>query len=485
MKKLAIAAVLFATLVLTRWTLAPPYLFYFDNINFALSVRDFNIFLHQPQPPGYPFYVVLLKALDLFIPSAKYVQLMAGALGSLAALILLRKLANEMFGNTAGWLAVAILILQPSFWLAGIGDQVRTFLATGSVAVALYIWRARKAGKNYTKWLYGSAAVLGIASGFRPELLVLLFPLLMFPLVEPAIARKNAAGPILRHAAITMAILGLTSSTWFGVIVWKSGGPSGFVNLFLRQWSDTSGHTSVLGGATAVEGLKTLARATYWSGVGALAWMWAVPLVWTKLKLRSTEVRGQLALLAWWWVPTFLFHAIVFVHYPDSTLDASPALALLGAWVLAQLPRPLLAGVAAVAIQAAIFFASPLRSGNDASYAWVKRVGTETAAALDQIRVLPQDRVVAVCNRSLVTGRQIQYYFPRVRVVNVDADLRKGCPHGTELVLPRASYLLWFPPADRSGPEGGEWTNSRARSVETGSRFMAGACSVVVGTGDR
>ena len=135
--KLAFAIAAGVTFVGYLCTLAPSVTLE-DSGEFLTAAHHLGV----PHPPGYPFYVALLKALALIIPSAKYVQLAAGTIGSLAALWLVRKLGALMFGAAAGWLAVAILILQPSFWLAGIGNQVRTFLAAGGVAVALCVWRA-------------------------------------------------------------------------------------------------------------------------------------------------------------------------------------------------------------------------------------------------------------------------------------------------------------------------------------------------------
>src|SRR5260370_16572711 len=85
-RRISIAIALLAALMATRWALAPKYLFYLDNINFALAVRDFNPVLHQPHPPTYALFVALLKLLTICIPSAKYVQLVAGATWSLPAL---------------------------------------------------------------------------------------------------------------------------------------------------------------------------------------------------------------------------------------------------------------------------------------------------------------------------------------------------------------------------------------------------------------
>lgn len=32
-----------------------------DSVNFAMGVRQFDIWQHQPQPPGYPLYIALGK----------------------------------------------------------------------------------------------------------------------------------------------------------------------------------------------------------------------------------------------------------------------------------------------------------------------------------------------------------------------------------------------------------------------------------------
>src|SRR5690242_5225081 len=56
---------LVVALFISRWVLFPRYLITFDEINFALAVDHFNPPMHQPQPPGYPVFVGLLKALSL------------------------------------------------------------------------------------------------------------------------------------------------------------------------------------------------------------------------------------------------------------------------------------------------------------------------------------------------------------------------------------------------------------------------------------
>ena len=60
-----LAVVFFAALVLaTRLPLAPGQLFTFDDVNLAYSIGHFDIRISQPQPPGYPLFVMEMRALS-------------------------------------------------------------------------------------------------------------------------------------------------------------------------------------------------------------------------------------------------------------------------------------------------------------------------------------------------------------------------------------------------------------------------------------
>src|SRR5688572_25776729 len=91
------AAIVITVLAMTRIPLAPKYLYYFDSANFALALEDFNPLLHQPQPPGYPMFVGLMRLLHLVIPQAEHVLLVAGLLIASAAMLLVWRLATEVF----------------------------------------------------------------------------------------------------------------------------------------------------------------------------------------------------------------------------------------------------------------------------------------------------------------------------------------------------------------------------------------------------
>ena len=57
--------------IATRLPFMTSTLYAFDSANFALAVRDFyNVAFHQPHPPGYPLYVGIGRAIDVFVHDA-------------------------------------------------------------------------------------------------------------------------------------------------------------------------------------------------------------------------------------------------------------------------------------------------------------------------------------------------------------------------------------------------------------------------------
>ena len=104
-----------AALLISRVPLAPRHLITFDEINFALSIEKFDPAAHQPQPPGYPLFVGLIKLLSLFVPKVETVFLAAALLLSIAALALLWILGEELLGKRWGVVPPLLLLWNPPF----------------------------------------------------------------------------------------------------------------------------------------------------------------------------------------------------------------------------------------------------------------------------------------------------------------------------------------------------------------------------------
>src|SRR6266853_4976227 len=228
MRKLSTVLTSAALLIfVTRWPLTPKqYLYHIDNVNFALALDDFHPPLHQPQPPG----------------------------------------------DTGGIAAAVLLALNPVFWLAGVANYVRVYLALGAVTIALLVWRCWNAEPGRERLFFrASAAALGFFAGFRPELGVLLLPLV-------ASSVKIRKLP-LREIVIAGLWLAATTMPWLAVTVYKSGGLVAWYRLNSAYLAAQSSHTSLLYGGTLFEATRMAAGAIYWIFLGAVSWFWIV--LWT------------------------------------------------------------------------------------------------------------------------------------------------------------------------------------------------------------
>lgn len=408
-----ILAFLFLFVVATRWPLAPKYLYYFDSANFALSLENFNPALHQPQPPGYPLYVLLIRAIHLFVGPAEKVLLISGIVAAFAAIVLIFFFARDLFGRTAGVLGATLLASNPAFWFAGITNQVRLFLAVGALGVGWLAWRALTRPDD-PRWLYGAFAALGIAAGFRPELGLLLLPLLAW-----VWWKTGHSAPRLINA---IAILASCTLPWLAFIAWVVGGPQAFLNMCRSYTDDQFSHSSLFFGATGHSAYKMFASAAVWTFLGSLIWLWAVPF--TVKRAFSDRPRTAPLFLAIAFLPTFLFSAFVHIGDPDQALAGVAVVCLLGAGVLAALLarwqyRGLYVTIMLILeVHAWIFFFPPSHLGRASGYKAMVAVDQLTRHAIDGVRALDgKGQLIIVHYGSPVASRQLTYYFPDAYVV--------------------------------------------------------------------
>src|SRR5262249_32908392 len=140
----------------------------------------------------------------------------------------------------SGIFAVLLLLFHPVFWLGGLLNPVRIFLAAGGLAVAYVAWRAWEQDSS-SYWFYASAFLLGVASGFRPDLLIFVSPLV---LVTGLRSRRS-----LLDFAIAGALLSLSAGSWLWFTAAKVGGLGQFliiIKSYLKAQSEAS--SLLLGG---------------------------------------------------------------------------------------------------------------------------------------------------------------------------------------------------------------------------------------------
>jgi hypothetical protein len=354
------AAFLVAHLLLLATTLED-----IDSVNFALGVRDFDVALHQPHPPGYPVYIALgklshrvavalgtrpevLDARSLAVWSALF-----GALAAWALVALFRTLEGEA---TRACLAALVTVTCPLVWMTGsrpMSDVPGFALAALAQALlALAFVRGRDGGRGgasdaeAARLLAAGALVAAIGIGARSQVAWLTVPLLLLVMADRLFRR--AGGGVL--AATVLFAAGVLA--WFVPMVAASGGPAGYLTaLGMQAGEDFAGvpmlwvqrtprrlllgltHTFVSPWAS-----KDLARA-----VLALAAAGA-------LVLAARSRRGVLVAAACW-LPYTVFHLLfqetITTRY---ALPIVPAVAYLAVRALSAAGRwPAIAGSIAVA----------------------------------------------------------------------------------------------------------------------------------------
>jgi hypothetical protein len=403
----------FVLVLVTRVATAPEHLLHFDNVNFALSLEDFNPVRHQPQPPGYPLYVGVLRLLHVVFSDAWHVQLAAGILITTAAAVMLWMLARAMFDEHAALLAIAIFVLTPTSWLSGITNQVRLCLALGSAGVALLAWWATLRADSPAR-LYATFVALAISAGFRPELGMLLLPIVLWAWFRTGHHLSRLVTGGLLAAAVCVS--------WIGVSAAESGGLSAFLTLVQTYSRDQLRASSSAFGASSEQAWRTASQSLIWTALAVVSWIWAVPFV-----LRNRVDTGNALFLTIWLLPSLLFSTFVHATQADQVLASVPALCLIGGAVLSTLfqkPRVVWGAAAGVALSnAVLFFTPPGQIAAEAGYQQVaardRRIA-ETFTAIEGAK--GREPAAIVDHGGNISWRHISYYFPEDEVLALDSN---------------------------------------------------------------
>ncbi|MDY7041608.1 MAG: DUF2723 domain-containing protein, partial [Chloroflexota bacterium] len=114
-----IAVVLAVGTVLSRWPFQINILNNHDAVNYALALEHFDMRLHQPQPPGYPLYVLLGRAFNLVLHDHLAALVWLSTVFSGLAVVAIYLAGREMFGRRVGFIAALLLVTSSLFWFQG------------------------------------------------------------------------------------------------------------------------------------------------------------------------------------------------------------------------------------------------------------------------------------------------------------------------------------------------------------------------------
>jgi hypothetical protein len=176
-----------------------PGLDEWDSVQFAMGIREFNLWKHQPHPPGYPLYIFLAwSGTRLFgwssESSLQFVSCAGGALFVAAWFCIIRRQLGERFA----WLLASALAITPVVWMTST-KALTDSLAAGLLSIQLFCSLLfREQGRK--RQLIAVALFGTAAAGVRPQLL----PVTLLVLVTPLFQRRAGAKTWLIGGAIVI-----------------------------------------------------------------------------------------------------------------------------------------------------------------------------------------------------------------------------------------------------------------------------------------
>ena len=400
-----------------RVPLLAPRLAHWDAVNYALGLHAFDIAVHQPHPPGSPYFILIGRAALAIVGDDNAALQLVSVAASAVAVLLEYALARTLFGNRAGLVAALLLATQPVFWGYGTTASAWTVLTACSIGVALV---SAHLPRGEMRLAYPSAFVLGVVSGFRADAAVFLAPLWFWCLCR--------ATRSWRQRAFAVGVAAASALVWLVPVMESAGGPDVWLNRLVALFpSAPTGEARQLLANTAI-------------AFGTLALTVGPPLVLcvildgraTRTWLQATLGSRTGLFLGLWALPAFTFLWLIDSTEPGHDLVFVGALMALGGGLIVRVSHGAVVGVLVAALQAAVFvFAAPLA---DRPLAWTANAMllNVTAPGLRQQQASLDATVQLVRGQFSPAGsvvltvlgqdayRFMMYYLPEYTVLRLD-----------------------------------------------------------------
>lgn len=400
----AVAAAVAGVVLVARVPFAARTLWAWDSVLYARALEEgFHVGAdladQRPHSPGYPFYVGVAAALRLFTRDSNaalvVISVLASALTAAAVY-----LACVRYTERA--LAVAFALGAASAPLAWTyGEIAMPYALLGSLSTGLAVWLRDARAWAWPAPLLASAG-LGLAAGFRQDVLLLLGPLWLWML-----ARRSW-----RERALCAAALGVATCAWLAPAASLSGGLVVYLGTLsgLARVSDLS---PLAGGDALLRNTLLTVYALWWGTIGFSLLL--VAAVAARL-LRWRRPSGEVAFFALWLAPPLLVYVTIHIGDPGYVMSVLPALYVGCAMLLAPLAvaarRAVVAVVALlIAVNVGVFVVSDTPFSSQAIARRDRSL--ETRAAFVRGR-FPPDSTVILAQSEYLTAR---YYLPEYRVL--------------------------------------------------------------------
>lgn len=348
----AAAAMLAALVFVTRVPFASQTLWAWDSVLYARALEQgfhvgTDLVDQRPHPPGYVFYVGIAAAFRLITRDSNaalvVVSVLASALTAAAVYLLCRRYADR-------GLAVIVALGAASAPLAWTyGEVAMPYALLGLLSIVLAVSLRDARSRPWPAALIASAG-LGLAAGFRQDVLLLLGPLWLWMLAPRS----------WRERGLCVAALGVAALAWFGPSASLSGGPAAYLASLSGQAARVSELSPAAGGDALVRNTLLTAYALWWGLLG-FAPLLAASIV-ASLRARR-RLSDNAAFFALWLVPAALVYVTIHIGDPGYLMSVLPGLYVACAALLApiarQAPRVVLVVIALlVAVNVGVFVAA-------------------------------------------------------------------------------------------------------------------------------
>lgn len=329
---LVISLLLAIIVAITRIPLVSKFLYEWDSASYALAFENYSIAHQQPHPPGYILYVALGKGVNYLFNDANTSMVFLSIIFGILTALLVYFLAKEIFSRKVAIISSLLLIFNPLFWFYG---EIASIYIFEAFFAALIAYLSYKAFKGNSPFIYLSALALGLAGGFRLDLVEFMFPLWLFCLWygKTSYAKAGKAFIVL----IASVLL------WLVPTILSTGGLGQYMQLSAVQ-SEASVYTSILLGASLSQQIMNSGIALIWSLWGlTLFGIFMVILFllyhWRGWKSKFIPyLKNPVSIFFLLWIaPAFLFYFIIYIIKPGYTLVYLPAVMIILGYIISRI----------------------------------------------------------------------------------------------------------------------------------------------------
>lgn len=333
---IAISLLLVLLIIITRLPFTSKFLYEWDSVNFALALDKYDILLHQPQPPGYILFVGLGKVLNQIFHDANTTLVFISILFSALTVILVYFIGKQLFSRKIAITGGILLIFSPIFWFYG---EIATIYPSEAFLAILIAYTSYQAFKGRTIFFYISSLVLGLAGGFRQDLILFMSPLWFFCLFYPERNYKR----MIKRMITAFGVLVASILIWLVPSIILAGGLESYLSAG-GHFSASFKTSSVLFGAPLSNHLLIDGMLASWLMIGMGFIGGLLILVYIILKRKTILNRKiiknpKFIFMSLWILPSFLFLIFIPLSKPGYTLTFLPAVTLILGYVIITFSR--------------------------------------------------------------------------------------------------------------------------------------------------